>query len=154
MSQGSSSDEELDFKVVSSTNYQRVQEKVEKISYADGVADGRERVFQTSFDQGYADGLKVGLELAKFSSFFDTLAATGTKDDEKLLKEKDAYKELRLAKATEKQHFKYLDHQNEPLNVVSGKQDTYIDDLLGQCAASLPITANLFVSRDSSVNLF
>ncbi|XP_001358780.2 protein YAE1 [Drosophila pseudoobscura] len=152
MSQAAGSDEETDFKVVSSTNYQRVQEKVGKISYADGVADGREQVFQTSFDQGYADGLHVGLDLTKFGSFFDTLAAAGSRDD-KLLKEKEAYKGLNLPKATDKQHFKYLDHQNEPLDVVSTKQGTYTDDLLDECAASLPITANLFISRGSSVNL-
>ncbi|BFF91220.1 protein YAE1 [Drosophila madeirensis] len=149
MSQAASSDEETDFQVVSSTNYQRVRDKVGKISYADGIADGREQVFQTSFDQGYADGLSVGLELAKFRSFFDTLAAAGTKD-ESLLKEQEAYKELNLPKATDKQHFKYLDHQNEPLNVVSEKQGIYTNDLLGKCAASLPKTANLFISRDSS----
>ncbi|XP_017040075.1 protein YAE1 isoform X2 [Drosophila ficusphila] len=65
MSVTAGSDEETDFKEISSTNYQRVQEKVAKISYADGIADGREKVFQESFDEGFEVGFKTGFELGK-----------------------------------------------------------------------------------------
>ncbi|KAH8243111.1 hypothetical protein KR032_004723 [Drosophila birchii] len=145
MSASQSSDEETDFKVVSSTNYQRVQDKVSKISYADGIADGREKVFQHSFDQGYEDGLNTALELAKLSAFYETLQAAGSEHAEE-----EAYQNLKIAAPTAKEHFKYLEHQGAPLSVVREKQRTYLDDLLGQCAQTLPATTNLFTSRSSS----
>ncbi|KAH8292191.1 hypothetical protein KR054_006885 [Drosophila jambulina] len=145
MSASQSSDEETDFKVVSSTNYQRVQDKVSKISYADGIADGREKVFQDSFDQGYEDGLRAGLELAKLSAFFETFQPAGSEHPER-----EAYLNLKLAAPTAKEHFKYLEHQGAPLSVVRDKQRTYLDDLIGQCAHALPATTNLFASSHSS----
>ncbi|XP_017036348.1 uncharacterized protein [Drosophila kikkawai] len=141
MSAPESSDEETDFKVVSSTNYQRVQDKVAKISYADGIADGREKVFQDSFDQGYEDGLKTALKLAKLSAFYETLQEHA---------EREAYQILKLADPAAKEHFKYLEHQGAPLSVVREKQRTYLDDLIGQCAQALPATTNLFASGSSS----
>ncbi|XP_016978521.2 putative tRNA 2'-phosphotransferase [Drosophila rhopaloa] len=153
MSYISSSDEETDFKEISSTNYQRVQEKVAKISYADGIADGREKVFQESFDEGFEDGFKTGFELAKFSGFYETLknAEAGSLE---LTTEQELYQLLKLADATDKTHFKYLEHQGEPLNVISEKQRTYVDDLLVKFDQQLPATTNLFSSgSDSSVNV-
>ncbi|XP_068157598.1 uncharacterized protein [Drosophila tropicalis] len=141
MSQIPSSDEEDDFKAVSSANYQRIQDKVTKINYADGIADGREEVFQLSFDQGYADGLSTGFELAKFKSFFDTTSGNNENN------EMDIYKKLQLGKATDQKHFKYLEHQNQSLHVVSDKQKTYLDNLLGQFSTELPETSNLFTSK-------
>lgn len=116
-----------------------------QINYADGIADGRDGIFQTSFDQGYVDGLRTGLELAKLSNFFDTLPTAGT--DNALAKERVLYQEMKLEKATDKSHFKYLDHQTEPLSVVSDKQKTYIDDLLQRCSETLPVTTDLLKQR-------
>lgn len=116
-----------------------------QINYADGIADGREKVFQTSFDQGYVDGLRTGLELAKLSNFFGTLPTAGT--DNALEKEYILYQQMKLEKATDKSHFKYLEYQTEPLSVVSDKQRTYIDDLLQRCSETLPVTTDLFKSR-------
>ncbi|KAH8310262.1 hypothetical protein KR044_000293 [Drosophila immigrans] len=147
MSQANSSDEETDFKAVNTANYERVQQKVAKISYADGIADGREQVFQSSFDQGYADGLRNGIELAKLQMFYETLKSEEI--NEELTKECESYKEMKLAKATDKSHFKYLDHQTEPLSVVSDKQKQYLDDLLEHCAKDLPITTSLFQNEKS-----
>ncbi|EDW81224.1 uncharacterized protein Dwil_GK11141 [Drosophila willistoni] len=143
MSQTPSSDEEDDFKAVSSANYQRIQDKVTKINYADGIADGREDVFQLSFDQGYADGLSTGFELAKYKSFCDTLATSADKENNEV----DLYKKLQLGKATDQKHFKYLEHQNESLHVVSDKQKAYLDNLLGQFSTELPETSSLFTSK-------
>ncbi|XP_017855697.1 PREDICTED: uncharacterized protein LOC108608701 [Drosophila arizonae] len=145
MSQIHSSNDETDFKTVSKNNYQRIQEKVEKINYADGIADGREQSFQSSFDQGYSDGLKTGIELTKFSAFYDTL--TKANIDDNLAKEHLAYKKMRLAKAIDKIHFKYLEHQSEPLSIVSEKQNAYVDNLLEHCADALHTTTNLFKSQ-------
>ncbi|XP_017008889.2 uncharacterized protein [Drosophila takahashii] len=147
------SDEETDFKEISSTNYQRVQEKVAKISYADGIADGREKVFQDSFDEGFENGFKTGFELAKLSAFYETIknAVAGNVE---LKAEQEAYEELKLADATDKEHFKYLEHQGAPLSVISSKQKTYIDELLEKLAQQLPATTNLFTSTNvSSVNV-
>ncbi|XP_064553196.1 uncharacterized protein LOC135438712 [Drosophila montana] len=145
MSQTHSSDDETDFKAVNTTNYQRIQEKVEKINYADGIADGREQVFQTSFDQGYADGLRTGMELSKFPAFYDVLKTANI--DETLSKEHVAYEEMKLSKPTDKCHFKYLEHQSEPLSVVSEKQNAYIDNFLEHCDEALQKTTNLFKSQ-------
>ncbi|XP_017113941.1 protein YAE1 [Drosophila elegans] len=147
------SDEETDFKEISSTNYQRVQEKVAKISYADGISDGREKVFQDSFDEGFEDGFKTGFELAKLSAFYETLKNAGTANAE-LSTEQEAYQQLKLADAMDKSHFKYLEHQGAPLNVISDKQRTYVDNLLVQFAQQLPSTTNLFLTgSESSVNV-
>jgi len=110
-----------------------------------GVADGREQVFQSSFDQGYADGFRTGLELAKLQAFYDTLKAADI--DENLAKEYERFQQLKLAKPTDKTHFKYLEHQSEPLSVVSEKQKEYVDDLLERCVDSLKITTNLFKAK-------
>ncbi|XP_043652449.1 uncharacterized protein LOC122619530 [Drosophila teissieri] len=147
------SDDETEFKDISATNYHRVQEKVAKISYADGVADGREKVFQDSFDEGFENGFKTGFELAKLSAFYETMKSAGAESLE-LKAEQEAYQKLELADATDKAHFRYLEHQGAPLNVISAKQRTYVDDLLGKLAHQLPATTNLFTSgSDSSVNV-
>lgn len=145
MSQTHSSDDETDFKAVNRNNYQRIQEKVEKINYADGIADGREQIFQSSFDQGYADGLKTGMELTKFSAFYETFTKANIENN--LAKEHLAYTEMKLAKATDKIHFMYLEHQSEPLSIVSEKQNAYVDNLLEHCADALHTTTNLFKSQ-------
>ncbi|KAH8381730.1 hypothetical protein KR093_011483 [Drosophila rubida] len=145
MSHANSSDDETDFKAVNTTNYERVQQKVAKISYADGIADGREKVFQNSFDLGYADGLRTGLELAKLQTFYDTL--TPEEMNKELTKECESYNEMELQKATDKSHFKYLEHQTESLSVVSEKQKAYLDDLLHRCAKDLPITTSLLQNQ-------
>ncbi|XP_030370285.1 uncharacterized protein LOC115620923 [Scaptodrosophila lebanonensis] len=146
MSKTHSSDEETDFQALSKTNYQRVQDKVAKISYPDGVIAGREQSFQSSFDRGYADGLKTGLELAKRLGFFDTLPTLDAQNEE-LLKETHVYQGLQIASPTDKTHFKYLEYQSLPPNLISEKQNSYINNLLGQYAGTLPITENLFTSK-------
>ncbi|KAH8351306.1 hypothetical protein KR084_003216 [Drosophila pseudotakahashii] len=153
MSAMGDSDEETDFKEISSTNYQRVQEKVAKISYADGIADGREKVFQDSFDEGFENGFKTGFELAKLSAFYETMK-NAVAENVEFKPEQEAYERLELADATDKVHFKYLEHQGAPLSVISNKQRTYVDDLLGTLAQQLPATTNLFTSGSgSSVNV-
>jgi len=189
MSAFGDSDEETDFKEISSTNYQRVQEKVAKvglnlplaawpafmmksavfrtpfyatykysfyfkISYADGIADGREKVFQDSFDEGFENGFKTGFELAKLSAFYETMKNAEAENME-FRTEQEAYEKLKLADATDKAHFKYLEHQGKPLNVISNEQRTYVDDLLGTLVQQLPATTNLFTSSSggSSVNV-
>ncbi|KAL7730327.1 hypothetical protein ACLKA6_016573 [Drosophila palustris] len=145
MSQFNSSDDETDFIAVNTANYERIQKKVAKINYADGIADGREKVFQSSFDQGYADGFRTGIELAKLQKFYDTLKAANI--DENLAKENVIYQQLKLSKPTNKAHFKYLEHQSEPLSIVSEKQKAYMDSLLEHCAENLQITTNLFKAK-------
>ncbi|EDW43398.1 uncharacterized protein LOC6607647 [Drosophila sechellia] len=148
------SDDETEFKEISSTNYHRVQEKVAKISYADGVADGREKVFQESFDEGFENGFKTGFELAKLSAFYETISNAGVADTLEWNAEREAYQKLQLADATDKAHFTYLENQGAPLNVISEKQRTYVDDLLVKLAQQLPATTNLFTSGSaSSVNV-
>ncbi|XP_016950374.1 uncharacterized protein LOC108024772 [Drosophila biarmipes] len=156
MSAFEDSDGETDFKEISSTNYQRVQEKVAKISYADGIADGREKVFQDSFDEGFENGFKTGFELAKLSAFYEIMKnAQAETENIELRAEQEAYYQHKLADATDKAHFKYLEHQGESLNVISNKQRIYVDDLLGTLAQQLPATTNLFTSSSSgsSVNV-
>ncbi|KAH8268085.1 hypothetical protein KR018_012663 [Drosophila ironensis] len=136
MSEWQSSDEESDFKAISSRSYQRAQDKVTKIGYVDGIADGREKVFQASFDQGYADGLKTALEMARLSGFFETLKDKAP--------EFEAYKALNLPEVEDKTHFKYLEHQGSPLNEVSEKQTAYVDQLRLKMEQALPATTNLF----------
>ncbi|XP_017084102.1 putative tRNA 2'-phosphotransferase [Drosophila eugracilis] len=153
MSASASSDEESDFKEISSTNYQRVQDKVAKISYADGIADGREKVFQDSFDEGFENGFKTGFELAKLSAFYETMKNAGTENVAFNI-EQETYEQLKLADATDKTHFKYLDHQGAPLNIISDKQRTYVDNLLESLGQKIPTTTNLFKSsKDSRVNV-
>lgn len=82
--------------------------------------------------------------MAKLSTFFETLTKAGT--DDALSKERVLYQEMKLASATDKTHFKYLEHQSEPLSDVSGVQQTYIDEILERCSETLPITTNLFKS--------
>lgn len=82
--------------------------------------------------------------MAKLSTFFVTLPS-GT--DDALERERVLYQQMKLEKATDKSHFKYLEHQTEPFSVVSDKQKTYIDDLLQRCSETLPGITNLFKSR-------
>lgn len=146
MSEANSSGDETDFKTVNATNYGRIREKVAKINYADGIADGREQVFQSSFDQGYVDGLRAGIELAKLQAFFDTLKSADF--DDNLAKESKIYhQEIKLSKPTDKSHFKYLEHQSESLSIVSEKQNEYIDKILEHCADTLQISTDLFKSK-------
>ncbi|XP_017103253.1 uncharacterized protein [Drosophila bipectinata] len=140
MSELASSEEETDFSVVSSRNYQRVQDKVAKISYVDGIADGREKVFQASFDRGYEDGFKTGFELAKLSAYFETENLPKPDETQK-------FKQLDLPEATDKTHFQYLIHQGVPLNEVSEKQAKYLDNLMDQFAQTIPETINLFTPQ-------
>ncbi|XP_060646048.1 uncharacterized protein LOC132784443 [Drosophila nasuta] len=149
MSQANSSDDESDFKAVNTANYERVQQKVAKISYADGIANGREQVFQISFDQGYVDGLRTGIELSKLQSFYETLKPEEL--NEKLTKECEIYKEMKLAKATDKSHFKYLKHQTESLSVVSEKQKAYVDEFSERCSKDLPVTTSLLQNESQNV---
>ncbi|XP_017040074.1 uncharacterized protein LOC108087277 isoform X1 [Drosophila ficusphila] len=153
MSVTAGSDEETDFKEISSTNYQRVQEKVAKISYADGIADGREKVFQESFDEGFEVGFKTGFELGKVSAFYETMKNAG-EENIKFLSENESYQKLKLADATDKTHFKYLENQGSPLNLIADKQRTYVDNLLDTFSQQLPATTNLFSPvSSSSVNV-
>ncbi|EDV94435.1 uncharacterized protein LOC6567908 [Drosophila grimshawi] len=145
MSQAHSSDDEADFKAVNTANQQRIKEKVAKINYVDGVVDGREKVFQSSFDQGYADGLRTGIEIAKFRAFYDALSDTDV--DDNLAREQLVYQDMKMADATDKTHFKYLEYQTEPLRIVSEKQKLYIDETMKNLAGALPTTTNLFRSK-------
>jgi len=83
--------------------------------------------------------------LAKLQAFFDTLKSD---DIDNLAKEsKIYYQEIKLAKPTDKSHFKYLEHQSEPLSIVSEKQNEYIDKILERCTDTLPVSTDLFKTK-------
>jgi len=59
---GTSKDEVFE---ITDKNYQKISETHEKYGYTEGITDGRGSVFQTSFDHGYEDGLRIGFLMGK-----------------------------------------------------------------------------------------
>ncbi|TMW45209.1 hypothetical protein DOY81_009699, partial [Sarcophaga bullata] len=109
-----------------------------QIGYADGVNDGRESVFQKGFDQGYKDGLRTSFDLDKFRYFFKNLNTDKLENDNELIKEKDEYNKLHILESKSQQHFKYLDHPEENLDIISEKQQQYVNEIMQTFSNTLP----------------
>ncbi|XP_065372132.1 uncharacterized protein LOC135964015 [Calliphora vicina] len=138
-----------DFYEVNKNNFQQIKRKATKIGYADGVNDGRESVFQSGFDQGYKDGLRTSFDLEKFRFFFKNLN-TDKINSKELLKEKEEYEKLALMESKSQQHFKYLSHTDESLDLVSQKQSEHVDEIIQKIAQKLPRTTVLLNVQSST----
>lgn len=139
------SDDEGDtvaFQEVGENEFQQIKNKATKLGYADGVNDGRESVFQKGFDQGYKDGICTSFDLDKFKYLFQNLNQEKVKN-EVLLEEKLEYDKLKIVESKSPQHFQYLKHQDDNLNMVSRKQQEYVEEIKQQCAQKLPMVTNL-----------
>ncbi|KAM7363696.1 uncharacterized protein ACRADG_000501 [Cochliomyia hominivorax] len=138
-----------DFQEVNENNFQQIESKATKIGYADGVNDGRESVFQNGFDQGYKDGLRTGFDLGKFRYFFKNLN-TDKSDNLDLRKELSLYEKLGIAESKSQVHFKYLNHINESLDIVSQKQHEHVDKIIQKFAKTMPRATDLLSVQSST----
>uniref|UniRef100_A0A1A9W6I1 Yae1_N domain-containing protein n=1 Tax=Glossina brevipalpis TaxID=37001 RepID=A0A1A9W6I1_9MUSC len=139
--------ETSDFEKLSENNFQRLRNKITKVGYADGAADGREGVFQDAFDQGYKDGLRTAFEIDKFKYFFNELNDKTSPED--LIKEKEKYLSMDIKEAKDPEHFLYQNNKEENLNEISLKQQQHVDSLLTKFKAELPKVVDLLNTTKS-----
>ncbi|KAL9893228.1 uncharacterized protein LOC119634905 [Glossina fuscipes] len=133
--------ESTDFEKLGENNFQRIRNKITKMSYADGVADGEESVFQSAFDQGYKEGLKAAFEIGKFKYFFNHLDDKLTSED--LLREKEKYLKMNVKEAKEHKQFISLNNREENVSEISEKQEQHVDNLLAKFKAEVPKVVDL-----------
>lgn len=89
--------------------------------------------------------------MEKFRYFFQNLNADKINNIE-LIKEKQQYQELDIPPSKSQQHFKYLNHTDESLAVVSQKQHEYIDEIMNKFAQTMPKATDLLKIVPSSTD--
>lgn len=72
----------------------------------------------------------------KFRFFFKNLNTDQL--DNELSKEKEKYNKLHILESKSQQHFKYLDHPEENLDIISEKQHEYVNDIMQTFSKTLP----------------
>ena len=74
----------------------------------------------------------------KFRFFFKHLNTDKLDKDNELIKEKEEYNKLHMLESKAQQHFKYLDHPEENLDIISEKQQEYVDEFMQTFSNTLP----------------
>ncbi|XP_059218005.1 uncharacterized protein LOC131994902 [Stomoxys calcitrans] len=138
---------------VGENSFKKIEDKATKIGYADGVAGGRDSVFQKGFDLGYMDGLKTGFEVEKIRNFFKTLNLDKLSEGHNingLKSEKDQFEKLQVEESKSQNHFQYLHRKEEDLKIVSQRQHEYVNKMMDQFALKIPITFALLNAQEST----
>uniref|UniRef100_A0A1A9UQ62 Yae1_N domain-containing protein n=1 Tax=Glossina austeni TaxID=7395 RepID=A0A1A9UQ62_GLOAU len=133
--------ESTDFQKFGENNFQRIRNKITKMSYADGAANGEESVFQSAFDQGYKEGLKAAFEIGKFKYFFNHLDDKLSPED--LVREKQTYLSMNVKEAEESKQSFSLNNREENVSEISEKQQQHVDSLLAKFKAEVPKVVDL-----------
>ncbi|XP_005179951.1 uncharacterized protein LOC101901182 [Musca domestica] len=144
--------EPRDYEEAEENYFQQIKNKAAKIGFADGVADGRDSVFQKGFDLGYKDGFRTSFEIEKFRNFFKNINKSKLEPDNCLLREKEEFDKMNLKESTSPDHFQYTKHKDESLTSISQKQNQYIDHVIDECEHTLPNSAALLKCQAKSTN--
>ncbi|XP_061400919.1 uncharacterized protein LOC133336655 [Musca vetustissima] len=145
-----SEEEPRDFGEVEDINFQQIKNKAAKIGFADGVADGRDSVFQKGFDLGYKDGFRTSFEIEKFRNFFKNINEDKFEAGNLLLLEKNKFEKMDLKASTSPDHFQYTKYKDEPLTVISQKQNDYMDKVIAECKETLPNATALLMTTSQA----
>lgn len=128
---------DTEFRDISDADFNKLSSALTKAGYKDGIAEGRDAVFQSGFDTGYSDGFRTAFEIGKWS------AMRG------LVKQKEASirvpSEHPILDAPEKEHHQFLKQQsNEPVDEISKRQKKYIAQITTTLNADLKEIKHFF----------
>ncbi|XP_073816949.1 uncharacterized protein [Musca autumnalis] len=152
MSLTDSDEEPRDIEDVEENYFQQIKNKAAKIGFADGVADGRDSVFQKGFDLGYKDGLRTSFEIEKFRHFFKNINEEKFHADDCLLNEKDKFEKFNIKESNSSDHFQYNNHKEKTLAFISQKQNEYMDRVIDEYQQNLPSATALLKSQAENTN--
>lgn len=123
-----------------------------QIGYADGIAEGKDSVFQKGFDLGYKDGLRTSFEIEKFRHFFKNINMDKLSDDDSrcLQNEIKAFNKLRIKESKSPDHFQYKKYTAEKIDYISERQHEYVHKIMEQYKNEMPKVSALLEAQRST----